>query len=211
MKKKIETSLVVLSSLAMAACGAGGAPLGGGKQGAAQAVFQASQAGRGASGTGGLLQLLQQRAVNVSTIVKGDAGGSAAVTVDVGATQGATSVAVTIAYSDFSEDGKNRYNGTMSVTVKVGDSGTGVDGLTHIHGSVQVAMKGKLTISGDVSDFVDADITESVDFSALQGGGNAVSVVIDGGITTSSAAYQYAHESVSVSSSAELPVAAATK
>ena len=73
--KTIQAGVVALSALALAGCG-GGAKLGGGKQGAAQAAFQAGQASHGAPGA--LYRLLQDNVgSNLTATVNGDAGGSA--------------------------------------------------------------------------------------------------------------------------------------
>ena len=77
MRHPIRLSLLAALSAGLVACG--GAPLGGGKQGAAQALFQASQSpGSGAkSGQGRLLELMQSGATTAEVQTRCAHGGSA--------------------------------------------------------------------------------------------------------------------------------------
>ncbi len=190
------TRLTILSAmtLGLAACG-GGAKLGGGKEGAAQAAFQASQpAGRGSkTGQALLEQALASGAVNVSLTANCAEGGTASLAL-VHKLDGLLNYSIT--YDACSEDGENAYTGTMETSV-----GFDLDlNNTSASGSFFIAMKGKLTIEGEVSDFIDANVKMSMAFAATSMRSGSVSLVVDGTIKTGDGSYVYAKESLAVAS-----------
>lgn len=202
---------LVLSAMA-AACGSsnndddndnGGdsAKLGGGKQGAAKALHQANRPVRGeSSGFGQGLVAMAQPNVSSERTEPGAAGGKAIVkeTVNVAAT-GDIRVESVIQYVDYSEDGKNRFNGTMTDTVVVSAaSGTG---------EVLLTSKGRVQITGEVTDFLDANATLKVGGAEISATTGDVSMNIRGTLTTSSGTHTYADEAISIEVDGSLPVA----
>lgn len=202
--KAFRGLFVVGFALALTACG-GGAKLGGGKDGAAQALFQAS---RPASSSKGAASKLYSSGITAGEVsVNGQKSGTAKLSFDItdfGQNTTSGSLKFTITYDNFSDDGKNYYSGSMTVTE---DFNIQVAG-SAVSGGVALTMKGKINISGDISDFVDANITETVDFSSLSNQTGTVNVVLDGTIATSTESYAYSKETINFTAGTELPKAA---
>jgi hypothetical protein len=198
------TRLTMLSAMAagLVACG-GGAKLGGGKEGAAQAAFQSSQpAGRG-SNTGQSLvkQALASGAATLTLTANCAKSGKVSLALDTTNTDSQTgTLNYTVTYDACNEDGKNAYNGTMATSMKIA-----VDP-SYTSGSLTMGMKGKLTIEGEISDFVDADVRMTMDFAATSAHSGSVKLVLNGTIKTTDGNYVYANETLNISAG-ELPEA----
>ncbi|MFP2904643.1 hypothetical protein ACLESD_06210 [Pyxidicoccus sp. 3LFB2] len=181
--------------------GRGPAKLGGGKQGAAKALHQANRPVRGEdSGFSQRLVAMAQTDVSSERTEPGAAGGKAIVkeTVKVSAT-GEVRVESVIQYVDYSEDGKNRFNGTLTDTVVVSAaSGTG---------EVLLTSKGRVEITGEVTDYLDANATLKVGGSEISATTGNVSMNIRGTLTTSSGTHSYADEAINIAVEGPLPVA----
>jgi hypothetical protein len=191
---KVVTRLFLLSWIASAvvACG-GGAKLGGGKEGAAQAASQLGQAG-GTGANGALAELPAQGATFMSTVeVACPNGGRIGVGVNVDLANPLNSGWM-FRYMGCSVDGKNFYNGELNYTwtLSSGDpTGTSF--------AFSVGLRGKVDISGVISDTLTVDFTESISLES-----NTLSITIDGSIATSTASYTYTNESFSFAFGAEL-------
>src|SRR4051794_11687763 len=116
--KGFNVSLLCGCVMALSACGPG-AKLGGGREGAAQALSQASSAlTRPGESTGVNFGFSGNGAdVGITVEVKGSRGGSAKVTVHELVSGGQTTTAgidTSVVYADFSEDGRTRYNGSIT-------------------------------------------------------------------------------------------------
>lgn len=200
MTRFIRLSVLAAATAALVACGGGGAKLGGGKEGATQAFFEASQpAGKG--GQGNLLQALASGAT-LGAEVKVDCsqGGSVSLGLDITSIGGSSgSFKYNLEYDDCSEDGVNEFNGEMSMEFSVA---TGTNSA-----SVAMRFKGKIEISGEIDDFIDVDVTETISVDALGASSGSVSVKIDGSIKTSEGNYTYANESLTITVGGELPAA----
>ncbi|HEX8822846.1 MAG TPA: hypothetical protein VF794_23165 [Archangium sp.] len=195
------TRLTMLSAMAagVVACG-GGAQLGGGEEGAAQAAFQASKPmGRTGRTSQKLLdKALASGAVNVTLTAKCTQGGKATLKADLTQVGQNGAIHYSVTYDDCSEDGRNEYNGTMAASMRF-DADLSLGTLSFI-----TTMKGKLTIEGEVSDFIDADVTLTMDFNATSARAGNVQLVLDGTVKTSTGSYTYANESLSITAG-ELP------
>jgi hypothetical protein len=180
-------------ALGLTACG-GSAKLGGDKEGAAQAAFQASQpAGRGHTKTGQALmdQALASGALSITLSANCAESGKVHLTLDAGATprlDGAISYVVR--YDACNEDGENEYTGEMTTTMGLG---LDLDGKVKF-GAFYIAMKGKLTIEGEISDFIDTDVRLGMEFVATSKRSGSVQLVIDGTIKTSTHSFTYSQE-----------------
>jgi hypothetical protein len=199
------TRLTMLSAMAagLVACG-GGAKLGGGKEGAAQAAFRASQpAARGGQTSQQLLEkALASGATNVSFSASCANGGKANLTLDATNIGQNGEFNYSVSYDNCNEDGKNEYNGTMAMSFKVtSDISNGT-----ISASIITGMKGKLTIEGDVSDFIDANVKLTMDVSATATRSGSVKLVLDGTVKTTEGNYVYANETLNITAG-ELPEA----
>jgi hypothetical protein len=186
--------LLGLSALAAAGCGGGGAKLGGGREGAAQAVYQATQvSGRG---SGQARQGLNGAALEVSTSCTH--GGTAALRLDTAAAPtDPSSPAFTydVAYRGCNEDGRNTLDGTLRTALALAASTSGRIELTQ-------HVKGRLDIRGEVDDFVDADVTVVVVVDASSQTEATVSVRMTGSITTSTERHTYAGETLRIATGA---------
>ena len=188
----LAVSLALLSS----ACGPASAPLAPGKQSTSQALFHAlrpaSAEPTDTSGQGG---------AGAASSVKGRVGGAAKVAFEVSVTSGNVAVRRSITYVDFTEDGKTFYNGTLAVDVLVKTSATSA--------VVKYAAKGKVTLSGAVNDFLEADVAIEVDSTSLSSTSGSASVKLAGKVTTSTGAYQYGDEAFAFDVAAGLPTQSA--
>jgi hypothetical protein len=184
MKRFVRLSLMAAAAASLVACG-GGAKLGGGKEGAAQAVFQASSP---ASKQSQSAMSRLASGISVSETVKCSQGGSATLTIDednLFADDTQVALAFDVSYDGCSEDGKNELDGKMTIGMYVSTDG---------HSSAEIAMgfKGRLEISGEIDDFVEADV---VQYIGVNGTSNQVTIIVDGTIETSTEKYTYTEES----------------
>jgi len=194
MKQGIRLALAAAVSFTLAAC-APGARLGGGKEGAAEALFQASSPATAARGAA-LRALKSGASANVDIKVSGQKSGSATLAVDalgtlIGIPDG--SAVFKVKYDNFSDDGKVFYNGTLSLAVSFDFDETD----TSASGNINIRFRGKLEMSGEISDFLDADVTEVVAFNVVAQSGASVSLVLDGSIKTATETHTYTKETVS--------------
>ncbi|WP_257460678.1 hypothetical protein [Archangium lipolyticum] len=197
--------LMVVSAMmaGLTACG-GGAKLGGGKEGAAQAAFQASQPlGRNGKTAQRLLdQALASGATTIAISAKCSQGGEVSLALDLNGAGPVGSLKYSVTYDACSEDGKNEYNGTMATALlfdaQVGGGNASLSFVT--------VLKGRLTIEGEVSDFIDADVTLSMDISASSMRSGSVKLVTNGSIKTSDGSFTYNNETLTIVAG-ELPQA----
>lgn len=199
MTRFIRLSILAVASAALVACG-GGAKLGGGKEGAAQALFEASQpAGKG--GQGNLLQALASGAAGIDAEVSVDCaqGGSVKLKLDLNSIdQTSGSFKYELEYKGCNEDGANEFDGKMTMEFKFATDGTTT-------AKVELKLKGKIEISGEIDDFIDADVTETIDVTATGANSGSVTVKLNGTIKTSEESYTYTNESITITVGGELP------
>ncbi len=186
---------VVLFALTFSACG-GGAKIGGGKQGAAEALFAASAP---ASKSGSLQSGLRRATASGNSKVQGAHGGTASITVDAlslgGLLGGNSDVKFTIQYDKFNDDGKHTLDGSMTYTLK---TATGAAVTTGFSGKVDLAFVGKVTFTGEIEDYIDANVTQSVDFQQLGTKSGSVGLSLNGTVATSTEQHTYNNESLTV-------------
>lgn len=215
MTRTIRLSLLAVATTALVACG-GGAKLGGGKEGAAKALFEASQpAGQGGNKSSqGLnvsgLGLNVSGLVDPRTLVSGAdtalevavdcaKGGSVKLKLDLTSTGSQTGAfKYDVEYKDCSEDGVNSFKGKMTMEFSFAGTGTSLD--------MSMRLKGKIELSGDIDDFIDADVTETISLAATSATSGTVSVKLNGTIKTSDGSYTYANESITINAGGELPM-----
>lgn len=196
----------MLGAAMLVACG-GGAKLGGGKSGAAAALFSASTATKGAQG--GLSQLNAGVDTSGSITVSCRLGGKATLqgfsqTVNSTGTSGSVTQQFTMVFDQCAntsyDDPKTQavekdevtVNGQMTVSQLL-DFNVSQVGST---GNVKQTLKGKITYGGAFNDYLDADVTQTVSWAAVGSTGGNVSTTLDGYIQTSTEKYTYAHETV---------------
>ncbi|WNG34677.1 hypothetical protein F0U61_14255 [Archangium violaceum] len=196
------TRLTILSAMTLGLAACGGAKLGGGKEGAAQAAFQASQpAGRGTKTGQSLVEkALASGATSITLTADCAQGGSASLKLDASATRLDGLVSYSITYDACNEDGQNEYNGTMATAL-----GFTLDP-RYPAGAFTISMEGRLTIDGEISDFIDVDAKLNMDFAATSLHTGSVKLVVDGTIETSEGKFTYSHETVAIAAG-ELPKA----
>ena len=209
MSRTIRLTLLAVATTALVACG-GGAKLGGGKEGAAKALFEASQpAGKGGnSSSQGLLRngMLDPRLLasaadtNLEVSVDCAHGGSVKLKLDLtSAGSQSGSFKYDVEYKSCNEDGVNEFKGKMTMEFKFDGTSTSAD--------LSLRLKGKIEISGDIDDFIDADVTETFSANATSATTGTVSIKLNGTIKTSEGNYVYNNESVTINVSGELPMA----
>ena len=186
MIRTIKTCLVG-AALVLVACGPG-AKIGGGKQGAAEALYAASGPTSGStSRTQGVIDVTLSD-LSVACRFGGDATMKNFVlkvdTAGLGANVGQQ---FDMAYNNCgavkTDVGVANLNGSFKLVQAVQTSTSAV--------SVSQTFKGKVTFDGAFDDFLEADIVQSVDASALSSGSGQVSVVLKGTLTDSSGTYTY--------------------
>jgi uncharacterized beta-barrel protein YwiB (DUF1934 family) len=198
----IRLSVLAVACAALVACGDSGAKLGGGKEGAAKALFEASQpAGKG--GQGNLMKALASGAtVDAEVSVNCAEGGSVKLKLDLTSIdQNSGSFKYELEYNGCNEDGVNEFDGKMTMEFKFATDGTTT-------AKVELKLKGKIEISGEIDDFIDADVTETIDVAATGANSGSVTVKLNGTIKTSEESYSYANESLTITVGGELPAQA---
>jgi len=191
------TRLTMLSAMAtgVVACG-GGAKLGGGEDGAAQAAYQSSKPlGR----FGNTSQQLVERALasgataNSTFTANCTKGGKASLKLDAINLGQNGAINYSVSYDDCSEDGKNEYNGTVASSLRFAfhEDFSGFSFIT--------TMKGRLTIEGEISDFIEMDTTLTMAVGATSATAGNVKLVADGTVTTSGGSYTYVNKTLDLS------------
>lgn len=177
-------SMLVVGSLAMMACGPGAKI--DGKQGAAEAMFAASQPSNA-----------NTSASPVDVSAKCPEGGTAEISgagisigvgtgVDVGTSFNMKYNGCGVAKSDI---GVAIYNGELKFSQSI-MAGTG-------SANISQAFKGRITVQGAYDDFLEVDVTQQVAVGDLGASGTGVSVILQGNITTSEGSFTF-DESINV-------------
>lgn len=176
--------LFAFVAVGLVACGPG-AKIGGGKQGAAEALYAASTPSKASADK-------TASPVDIGNISFNCPLGGSAQLVGVGVaidlTGGGANVGqkLTIQFNSCglakADVGTAVYNGQMTFTQQVlTNAGTA---------AVNQVIKGKVSVQGAFDDFVDADVTQSLAVSALSGNAT-VSMSLKGTIATSAGSFTY--------------------
>lgn len=198
MSRMIRLALLTAVSSALVACG-GGAKIGGGKEGAAKALFTASQpAGQSSSGQGLDLRALASAAAAAGrATVSCREDGSVTMEVDLLSAPQTGSFKYKVSYDDCSQDGDNTFNGSLTMTMTVTGTATSAE--------IAMTMKGTLEISGDIDDSLEADITQTTSVMTPSATSGSVTVRLDGTIKTSEHLYVYDNETLTIAVDGKLP------
>ncbi|HEX5745033.1 MAG TPA: hypothetical protein VFZ09_02255 [Archangium sp.] len=202
MTRLTRLTMLAAMTLGLVACG-GGAKLGGGEKGAAQAAFQASQpVGRNGNTSANALvrQALASGALTVSDSHPCYKGGEVKWSVDLTNSGQTGTFNYDVTYDGCNEDGKNEYNGKMVYAMRF-DLHPDFTGL-----SVITTMKGRLTIEGEISDYIEADVALTMALTATSAHSGNVTMVLDGSIKTSEGSHVYTQDTLSIVAG-ELPKA----
>lgn len=173
--------MLMVGGLALVACGPGAKI--DGKQGAAEAMFAASQPSKASNA-----------ASPIDVSARCAHGGTAEIH-GAGISIGTGSVATSfnMKYSDCgmakSDVGIAIFNGELTFSQSVMTSGG--------NANLSQGFKGKLLVQGAYDDFLDVDVTQQVAVGDLGANGTGVSVVLKGTIKTSEGTFTY-DEAVSV-------------
>jgi hypothetical protein len=207
MMRIIRLSLLAAATTALVACGSG-PKLGGGKEGAAKALFETSQA----SNKG--LQRATPQALPIQELAsRAAADGLGEITLDC-AQGGKFTLRIDfsallqdgfesgkfnykIEFDDCNEDGANELNGELAVEVSAVAGGSSAE--------ISLKFKGKVEINGEVDDYIDVDVTEVVSAVGLGQSAGSVTVKLTGTIKTSEATHTYDGTPISVSVEGSLP------
>ncbi len=178
------------AALTLVACGPG-AKIGGGKQGAAEALFAASGPTSGASDRNQQGIVIDVKLQDLAVACRH--GGEAVMKDFTLKVDTSTPLSANV--------GQNydmAYNNCGAVKTEVGVANLNgsfklVQTVATTSGSASVSQsfKGRITFDGAFNDFLDADIVQTVNASALATGTGSVSVVLKGTLTDSSGTYTY--------------------
>ena len=193
----MKMTLAVVVAGLISGC-AGAAKVGGGKDGAAAALYAASRPTR--SGADRAATPVDLPALNYTCPEGGTATLSDFTSEIVGnATGGSVAQVFTLTYQACglakSEAGVAIYDGSFKVEQQIQGTAAG--------GTVSQRFSGRVTISGAFADFLEADVTQTLSASAL--GTDGASMKLVGTLKNAGGSYSY-DESLSVSGT--LPVAA---
>lgn len=178
---------MVAVALSLVACG--GQKLKSGKENTAAAVYETSRGAKGADGS--LFDLMQQKAggsLDVSATCPH--GGNSAVHLKVAGQELTSGVDFTLTYTNCSYDEGTQLNGSYTSTL-------GLD----LHNNLALALKldGRIDFSGEISDFVEAHLTQTLTTGSLNSASGAqLSLVLDGTAKTSTESYAYTKETLAV-------------
>jgi hypothetical protein len=175
-----------LVCLTLVACG--GRPLASGKEAAAGALFHAS---RGASSApGGLATLFAQNVAPVASIqINCPRGGSVAFRFDAESGSTAEGLTYQVEYQGCSFDGQTSLRGTLTMTLSAQSSGTD-------SASMALTIRGRVDFWGEVSDYIQVDVTELVSLSDLSSPTASISISLDGTIQNSTGVYTFDNETI---------------
>jgi hypothetical protein len=190
MTTKLTLVRPVMFGLTLLLVACGGKPLAPGKEAAAGALFQAS---RGANSVpGGLLGLYEQRvAPNIEIKVSCPKGGNFRYVLNTSGT--GNEVAFNLVYDGCSFNGRTSMRGTMTMSMVVVESSQGA--------TLGLNLRGRVDFSGEISDFVESDVTQTVSINDLGTPTQSVSIILDGWIRTSSGTYTYNQETLIIDGS----------
>jgi hypothetical protein len=200
----IRYSLLAAAATTLVACG-GGPKLGGGKDGAAKALFVASQNSNNAlmrsMGQALPVRELASYANTVGEIpFKCAKSGDLKVKIDFATylediKKGEFKYEVE--FNDCNEDGINALDGKLAIELKA------AAGL----GEVSLKFKGKVEFSGEVEDYIDVDVTLSVSQRGLDQKSGSLGITLVGEIETSEETYTYDGSLLTITVEGGLPVA----
>jgi hypothetical protein len=201
MSRIVRLSLLAAVTTALVACG-GGEKIGGGKEGAAKALYAASQPSAKGGSTNGQ-SLMRQIAAGAATgalefSVDCAKGGSVNLKLDLTAGNQTGAIKYATEYKDCNQDGVNSFDGTMTLEMTITGALNSVEFAMH--------MKGKIEISGDIEDYIDADITQTISASAATATSGNVTFKLDGTIKTSENSYTYVNEMITITVEGSIPV-----
>jgi hypothetical protein len=201
----IRLSLLAAAATALVACG-GGPKLGGGKEGAAKAMFVASQSSNSAlmRATGQALPVQALASYANSTVgeipFKCAKSGDLKVIIDFATylqdiEKGEFKYEVE--FNDCNEDGVNTLDGKLAIELKAAAG----------FGEVSLKFKGEVEFSGEVDDYIDVDVTLAVSQRVLDQTSGTVGITLTGTIKTSEATYTYDGSPLTITVEGGLPIA----
>lgn len=173
----------VFAAVASTLVACGGAKLAPNKEAAAQALFQSSEYSQPPSSSASGADL------NLEVRTDCPHGGYAAIKYDFGTFTGnpdgsTGELAYDVRFDNCSKDGSTSMTGTLTTRFQV-------DARNPMSPEVVLGLRGRINFSGEVSDFVEADVTERISISSIGADSGSVSVTLSGHLTTSSGRYEY--------------------
>jgi predicted heme/steroid binding protein len=189
--KTLPLRILILGALAagVSACG-GGAPFQPGKEAAAHAVYDSSQAADGSGGG----HYAQGAGISLSVSLDCAKKGTATLKdlrVALALEEGvAMQTGFNLAFGGCSHDGKTFRDGTLAVTKQLRVDENGM--------RVRLTLKGRVNYSGEIGDFVDVDVTQELNATLLTATSGNVRVTLDGTVENSTGTYVFDHEELEV-------------
>lgn len=172
--------LLTVAALAstLIACG-GGAKLAPTKEAAAQAMFNASQnSARSAQGAFEYVNgMVMERTISCRN------GGKASFKIDFNTVGQNGDFSYDLKFDGCSNDGKTRMSGTLRSRISFTTSGGNM--------SMNIGFKGRLDLSGEIDDFLEADVVQTISLTSIDQTSGTVTVRLQGTIRTSEATHTY--------------------
>ncbi len=181
---------VALTLGALVLVGCGGRPLAEGKEAAAGALFQASRGALNVPG-GALAQVMNSGALG-EVKINCSRGGNVAIRINLQSDE-QQQLGFDLAYDGCSFDGRTSMRGTLHVSLEVVSTETSV--------SMGMHLQGRVEFWGEISDFIDVNVTETVAQSDLTSPTFSVSLTLNGTISTSSGTYTFENEALVIDGS----------
>jgi hypothetical protein len=179
--KRLASLVAVFGSSFLFACGVAdtGAKLGGGKEGAASAVFTASQASLAQDG---FLDGMTNGAEPTGFTRSCPQGGSVVVAIDP--TEGARGFEAS--YMGCNVDGETKLGGKAKLSLITEKVGGGW--------AASVIFTGKLDLTGAISDTLEFDVTQTASVATLRTQDSSVTFTMRGFAKTTTAEYDFVNE-----------------
>lgn len=202
----MKIRLAVIAVAAGALVGCGGAKIGS-KEEAAGIVFSSGDKGSAAQKQGALARLLQSGADSTGAIVDCTHGGTAEAAINFTGTQDLANLSFTMKFNGCTEpvydDPETEaveqedvtYNGQITLTMDMSGIANGA--------ALKMTYKGRIDLSGAISDYVDADIQYTFTATSTATGGVAT-YTINGSVKTSSETYTYANETYTLTAEGQV-------
>ena len=177
---------VLLALGAMALVGCGGKPLAPGKEAAAGALFQASRGSQGIHGA--QPQVTGWPVPRLEVKVPCQRGGEVGIVFTASAAGAQAGLTYELVYRGCSHDGRTSLDGTMRMTFEVLNDGTSL--------SLALHLQGRVTFSGEISDFLEVNVTETAAVADIGAPSASVTLTLDGSVTNSSGTYTFSNETL---------------
>lgn len=179
----IRSFAVAAAATFLFACG-GGAKFAPTKEAAAQGLFGASQKSPSSTSASWLNEAVSAAQFSLTRTVDCEKGGKVGITVDSSTVGAGGAFGFNLNFDNCSRDGNTRMSGSLRTTISfVTDTTSTFD--------LNIAVKGRVNFSGEIDDFIEADVVQSVSLAAFNQTSGSVSISLSGTIKTTEGSHTY--------------------